>query len=73
MSDMIPAPSGATRLYVIVGDPIAQVRLPAGMKDGDQFPVDVTRLAPSAYCGCVITKPEISPFPARDRRRTMNV
>jgi len=32
---------------------------PAGMKDGDPLPVDVIRLAPSAYCGCVITKPEI--------------
>jgi shikimate dehydrogenase len=35
---------------------------PAGMKDGDPQPVDVARLAPSAYCGCVITKPDISPF-----------
>ncbi len=35
---------------------------PAGMKDGDPLPVDVTRLCPSTYCGCVITRPEISPF-----------
>jgi shikimate dehydrogenase len=41
---------------------------PAGMKDGDPLPVDVTRLAPSAYCGCVITKPEISPFIAEARK-----
>lgn len=41
---------------------------PAGMKDGDPFPVDVTRLAPSAYCGCVITKPEISPFIVEARK-----
>ena len=41
---------------------------PAGMKDGDPMPVDVTRLAPSAYCGCVITKPEISPFIAQARK-----
>lgn len=40
---------------------------PAGMKGGDPLPVDVTRLAPSAYCGCVITKPEISPFIAAAR------
>lgn len=66
MSGMIPAPSGATRLYVIVGDPIAQVRSPAGMKD--PFPVDVTRLTPSAYCGRVITEPEISPFIAAARK-----
>ncbi|MGY0574496.1 shikimate dehydrogenase family protein [Bradyrhizobium sp. RDM12] len=41
---------------------------PAGMKDGDPLPVDVTRLAPSSYCGCVITKPEISPFILEARR-----
>lgn len=41
---------------------------PAGMKDGDPLPVDVVRLAPSAYCGCVITKPEISPFIAQARK-----
>lgn len=40
---------------------------PAGMRDGDPLPVDVIRLAPSAYCGCVITKPEISPFIAAAR------
>ncbi|WP_298874747.1 shikimate dehydrogenase [uncultured Bradyrhizobium sp.] len=41
---------------------------PAGMKDSDPLPVDVTRLAPSAYCGCVITQPEISPFIAQARK-----
>ncbi|QAU50274.1 shikimate dehydrogenase family protein [Bradyrhizobium guangzhouense] len=41
---------------------------PAGMKAGDPLPVDVIRLAPSAYCGCVITKPEISPFIAAARK-----
>jgi shikimate dehydrogenase len=41
---------------------------PAGMTDGDPLPVDVTRLAPSAYCGCAITKPEISPFIAAARK-----
>jgi len=40
---------------------------PAGMNDGDPLPVDVARLAPSAYCGCVITKPDISPFIAAAR------
>jgi shikimate dehydrogenase len=35
---------------------------PAGMQPGDPLPVDVGRLMPSAYCGCVITKPEVSPF-----------
>lgn len=41
---------------------------PAGMKDGDPLPVDVARLAPSAYCGCVITKPEIPPLIAAARK-----
>jgi shikimate dehydrogenase len=41
---------------------------PAGMKDGDPLPVDVARLVPSAYCGCVITRPEISPFIAAARQ-----
>ncbi|MGX4805542.1 shikimate dehydrogenase family protein [Bradyrhizobium guangdongense] len=41
---------------------------PAGMVDGDPLPVDVTRLTPAAYCGCVITKPEIPPFIAQARK-----
>jgi shikimate dehydrogenase len=41
---------------------------PAGMRDGDPLPVDVARLAPSTYCGCVITKPEMSPFIAAARK-----
>jgi shikimate dehydrogenase len=41
---------------------------PAGMTEGDPLPVDVTRLAPSAFCGCVITKPEVSPFIAAARK-----
>lgn len=41
---------------------------PAGMKDGDPLPVDVIRLAPSAYCGCVITKPEVPPWIAQARK-----
>jgi shikimate dehydrogenase len=41
---------------------------PAGMKQGDPLPVDVARLAPSAYCGCVITRPEVSPFIAAARK-----
>jgi shikimate dehydrogenase len=41
---------------------------PAGMTDGDPLPVDVTQLSPSAYCGCVITRPEISPFIAEARK-----
>jgi shikimate dehydrogenase len=41
---------------------------PAGMQPGDPLPVDVSRLMPSAYCGCVITKPEVSPSIAAARR-----
>ena len=41
---------------------------PAGMRDGDPLPVDTSRLASSAYCGCVITKPDISPFIAAARK-----
>ena len=41
---------------------------PAGMKEGDPLPVDVARLAASTYCGCVITKPEVSPFIAAARK-----
>jgi shikimate dehydrogenase len=41
---------------------------PMGMKQGDPLPVDVGRLAPSCYCGCVITKPEIPPFIAAARK-----
>ena len=41
---------------------------PAGMNEGDPLPVDVAQLAQSAYCGCVITKPEISPFIAAARK-----
>lgn len=41
---------------------------PAGMKEGDPLPVDVARLAPASYCGCVITKPEIPPFIAAARK-----
>ena len=50
---MIPAPTGATRLYVIIGDPIVQVRSPAGVSaefaarchDGILVPVQVATAA----------------------------
>jgi shikimate dehydrogenase len=41
---------------------------PAGMAEGDPLPVDISRLATSTYCGCVITKPEVPPFIAAARR-----
>jgi len=38
------------------------------MKEGDPLPVDVAKLSRSTYCGCVITKPEVSPFIAAARK-----
>lgn len=35
---------------------------PSGMRKGDPLPVELAKLAPSTYCGCVITKPDVSPF-----------
>ena len=35
---------------------------PAGMRPDDPLPVDVSRLSADAFCGCVITSPEVSPF-----------
>jgi shikimate dehydrogenase len=63
---------GRGRVRVGTGDPagfdFVANATPAGMEDGDPLPVDVRRLAPSAYCGCVITRPEISPFIAAARK-----
>lgn len=42
---------------------------PAGMQPGDPLPVDMATVSPSAYCGCVITRPEVSPFIAAARER----
>jgi shikimate dehydrogenase len=42
---------------------------PAGMQPGDPLPVDMTMVSSSAYCGCVITRPEVSPFIAAARER----
>jgi shikimate dehydrogenase len=64
---------GKGRVRVGTADPLGfdfiANATPAGMKDGDPLPVDVIRLTPSAYCGCVITKPEISPFIVEARKR----
>ncbi|CAL74883.1 putative Shikimate dehydrogenase [Bradyrhizobium sp. ORS 278] len=40
---------------------------PAGMQSSDPLPIDMATVSPSAYCGCVITKPEVSPFIAAAR------
>lgn len=48
-----PDPSG----YDLVGN-----ATPAGMRAGDPFPIDVAKLAPSTFVGCVITVPTASPM-----------
>ena len=42
---------------------------PAGMREGDPLPVDVRRLAPNAFVGCVITAPAVPPLIAAARSR----
>jgi len=41
---------------------------PAGMKADDPLPVDVTKLAPTTFVGCVITAPAASPLIEAARR-----
>lgn len=42
---------------------------PAGMRADDPLPVDVQRLAPDAFVGCVITQPAVTPLIAAARAR----
>ena len=42
---------------------------PAGMGDGDPLPVDVGKLKPSQYVGCVITSSPVSPLVAEAAAR----
>lgn len=41
---------------------------PAGMRAGDPLPIDVSRLAPSTFVGCVITVPALSSLVAAARQ-----
>lgn len=41
---------------------------PMGMKPEDPLPVDVERIAPAAFVGCVITAPAVSPLVAAARK-----
>lgn len=41
---------------------------PLGMKAGDPLPIDVARLQPATFVGCVITSPAISPVIEAARR-----
>jgi shikimate dehydrogenase len=42
---------------------------PAGMKAGDPLPVDVSKLSPATFVGCVITVPAVSPIVEAARSR----
>lgn len=42
---------------------------PVGMNAGDPCPLDVSRLRPAMFCGCVITVPAVTPFIAAARER----
>jgi shikimate dehydrogenase len=42
---------------------------PAGMKDGDPLPFDVTMLTPAMFVACVITVPAVTPVIAAARAR----
>ena len=42
---------------------------PVGMKAGDPYPLDVDKLQPSMFAGCVITMPAITPFIAAARAK----
>jgi shikimate dehydrogenase len=62
-------------LRVTVGSPdpagydIIVNATPLGMRDNDPLPVDVSRIAPSAFVGEVVMKQEITPFLAAVRAR----
>jgi shikimate dehydrogenase len=40
---------------------------PMGMKEGDQYPADVTKFNAAMFVGCVITAPAVSPLIAAAR------
>ncbi len=42
---------------------------PMGMREGDPLPVDVARLTPAMFVGCVITQPAVPPLIAAARER----
>ncbi len=58
-----PDPSG----FDLVGN-----ATPAGMQPGDPLPIDVAKLAPSMFVGCVITVPAASPMIEAARARGCN-
>lgn len=64
---------GRTRVQAGGTDPagydIVLNATPAGMRDGDPLPVDVSRLAPSTFVGDVITAPAVTPLLAAAQAR----
>lgn len=42
---------------------------PVGMKEADPYPLDVSQLEASMFCGCVITAPAVTPFIAAARSK----
>lgn len=67
--------AGLGRAEVVAGSPdptgfdIVANATPAGMSPADPLPVDVERLAPGTFVGCVITAPAVSPWIAAARAR----
>jgi shikimate dehydrogenase len=59
----ISAGSSDPRGYALVAN-----ATPAGMKAGDPLPIDVAKLAPATFVGCVITIPAVSPLIEAARR-----
>jgi shikimate dehydrogenase len=57
---------GRTDIVVGSSDPegfdLVANATPAGMKPGDPLPIDVAKLTPRAFVGCVITAPAVSPL-----------
>lgn len=53
---------------VVVGSPdptgfeLIANATPAGMRPGDPYPIDVTKLTPDMFVGCVITAPAVPPL-----------
>lgn len=62
---------GKARVFAGSADPagfdLVANATPLGMKEGDPLPLDVTRLSPQAFVGCVITSPAVSPLIAAAR------
>ncbi|CAN7294172.1 shikimate dehydrogenase family protein [Bosea sp. LjRoot237] len=63
------------KLKVVPGSPdptgfdLVANATPAGMKPGDALPVEIDKLAPGTFVGCVITVPIVSPLIEAARRR----